>query len=238
MLPTVPMPAGPLRDELLSFLAEEGVRARGLRLWLTGGEVANAALVGVLPPLRYLMLSDRLLESLPREELLAVLAHETGHAVHRHLAWLGASALALGGVLLLLLDTADTRGWLGGTAAEAAALGVAATLWLLGFGWVSRRVEAQADAHAAAAMSTDGPDRFDATGVHAISAALARVCDLAGSRESRRSFRHGSIASRRAALGSLLDAPDSSAPADRAMARVKLAVAASVPLGFTLWLLG
>ena len=236
VLPTVPMPAGPLRDDLLGFLASERVRARGLRLWLTGGEVANAALVGVLPQLRYLMLSDRLLESLPRDELLAVLAHETGHAIHRHLAWLGASALALGVVLLLTLDAVESRGWLDSASAEAAALGTAAAAWLVGFGWVSRRVEAQADAHAAAAGSGDGA-RFTPGGVAAISAALARVSNLAGSRENRRSYRHGSIASRRAALLRLLDHPDGEAPADAAMRLVKLGVLAVAVACLALWLI-
>lgn len=263
-LPTAPMPAGPLRDELLAFLKTERVRVRprGLRLWLSGGTLANAALVGVLPPLRYLLLSDHLVESLRRHELLAVLAHETGHAVHRHLLWLGACAGALAAVLLLGLDALAAAGLLGSasgaggalTESEMAAMAAAALAFLGGFGWVSRRIEAQADAHAAAAMSAvlagdpepgqaEGqmqqrvgpPPRYTAAGVEAVRSALAEVCSLAGARESGRSYRHGSIASRRTALLRLLLDPDRPSPADRSMTQVKWAVLASVPVAAGLW---
>ncbi|MBB6440564.1 M48 family metalloprotease [Phycisphaera mikurensis] len=240
VVPTMPLPIGPLRDELLAFLAAEKVRARRLRVWLTGSAVANAALVGPLPCLRYLMLSDRLLESLPREELLGVLAHETGHARHRHLLWLGGWAIASAVLLALTLDAAVPRL---PVAAEWPLVGLAVAAWAAAFGWVSRRVEAQADAHAAAAMSDHlGPATPDAAaftpaGVAAIADALARVARLAGSSQRRRSFRHGSIASRRAALLRLLHRPDEPAAADRAMTVVKLGAVACVLLSIGLGLL-
>ena len=240
-LPTVPLPAGPLRDDLLGFLGTEGVRTRGLRLWLTGGAVANAALVGLLPPLRYLLLSDRLVERLPRAELLAVLAHETGHARHRHLPWLGGWAVGSGAALGLGLGVAEARGFTPDAASAGALTAAAVLAWAGAFGWVSRRVEAQADAHAAAAVgpflgaASPPGTRFSAVGVETVSSALARVSALAGAPEARRSFRHGSIASRRAALDALLDRPAGPAPADVAVGRVKLATLACVPLAGCLW---
>ena len=40
-----------------------------------------------LPHVRYILLSDLLLERMDDEQIEAVFAHEVGHVVHRHMAW-------------------------------------------------------------------------------------------------------------------------------------------------------
>jgi STE24 endopeptidase len=77
---------------------------------LTGrGGPANALAAGVLPGLRCVYVTERLLESLPPHEAAAIVTHEVGHHRRRHvslrlgavaayvLPWLGATALSVPG---------------------------------------------------------------------------------------------------------------------------------------------
>jgi diaminopimelate epimerase len=90
-----PLPPGELRDDLLGVCRAHRVGVRELLVWHTDGSSINAAVMGLLAPLRYVMLTDALLDSLPRPQLLAVMAHEVGHVRRRHLWWLAAALLAL-----------------------------------------------------------------------------------------------------------------------------------------------
>jgi Zn-dependent protease with chaperone function len=72
--------------ELEAFLREKSFRYRGLLQWpLLEGRVLTAGIMGVVPRFRYILVTDGLMEALSVEELKAVLAHEMGHAKHRHL---------------------------------------------------------------------------------------------------------------------------------------------------------
>jgi Zn-dependent protease with chaperone function len=73
----------------LNFLAlDAGVHLRQVRIWKTHFMVANAYLLGLTRWSRFILISDALLESLDRDELHAVFAHELGHGRHRHATWL------------------------------------------------------------------------------------------------------------------------------------------------------
>ena len=80
---------------------------------LTGREgPANALAAGVVPGLRCVYVTERLLESLPSREAAAIVTHEVGHHRRRHvplrlgavaayvLPWLGATALGVPGAFL------------------------------------------------------------------------------------------------------------------------------------------
>ncbi|MEF8790847.1 MAG: M48 family metalloprotease [Haloarculaceae archaeon] len=80
---------------------------------LTGREgPANALAAGVLPGLRCVYVTERLLDSLPPREAAAIVTHEVGHHRRRHvplrlgavgayvLPWLGATALSVPGAFL------------------------------------------------------------------------------------------------------------------------------------------
>src|SRR5262249_61806985 len=69
-------------------------RCSDFLLWPTHGAAANAMIVGLLPRVRYVIFTDRILEELPPEELDAVFGHEVGHAKHGHI-WLYAVFLVL-----------------------------------------------------------------------------------------------------------------------------------------------
>ncbi len=106
LMTTAPLPPE-LRERALRACAEQGLRVRDVRMLDTrGGKVANAAISGVLPRLRYVFLTDRLVEILDDDELDAVLAHEISHGKGHHLLLKLAGTLAPLGVLLVLLNVA------------------------------------------------------------------------------------------------------------------------------------
>ncbi len=153
ILSTTPMPDSPLLRRLDALCKRTGVRYRLILVWNTHHHVGNAAVMGLLPWLRYILLSDVLLEQMSEEEIEAVFAHELGHIVHRHMTW-----YAIFFVMLML-----AMGAIGGlldpwfhSVSETTATGIASamfmTLFLLLFGALSRRCERQADVYAARTM--------------------------------------------------------------------------------------
>lgn len=87
----VSLRARPLPDEMRRRLrrlaARMGVRVRDIRA-IPGRaqQVANAAQIGAIPGLRYVVVTDYLLEQLEPEQVDAVVAHEFGHVRGHHLA--------------------------------------------------------------------------------------------------------------------------------------------------------
>lgn len=111
LMPSRPLEE-PLRSRIDELLRRGGVRVREVRVLDTRGQkVANAVVMGPVPHLRYILLTDHLLQSLEQDEVEAIVAHEMGHAKQHHLlVKLGAlvalavaplAALALGGRRLL-----------------------------------------------------------------------------------------------------------------------------------------
>jgi Zn-dependent protease with chaperone function len=82
-----PLPPGPLRDRLLATARRHRFRCTDLLYWNTRGGMANALVVGIVPWLRYVVFTDRLLEEFTPEEVEAVLGHEMGHIKHRHMLY-------------------------------------------------------------------------------------------------------------------------------------------------------
>ncbi|MCA9101950.1 MAG: M48 family metalloprotease [Planctomycetales bacterium] len=81
-----PLPSGPLRQRLESALAGWGLTVSEILIWPTDGRLANAAVAGLFPRLRYVFLTDALVDHFTTAELEAVLAHEVGHLRYRHLS--------------------------------------------------------------------------------------------------------------------------------------------------------
>ena len=80
-----PVPPGPLRDHIESFCKKQGFSSEILYWPLFEGQVLTAAVMGIVPRFRYLMITPALVATLDPEELDAVLAHEIGHVKKRHL---------------------------------------------------------------------------------------------------------------------------------------------------------
>ncbi len=76
---------GPLKEHLTKFCRRQNFEAT-LCVWpLYEGRVITAAVLGMLPGLRYIMLTPALLQNLNMGELEAVVTHEIGHVKYRHL---------------------------------------------------------------------------------------------------------------------------------------------------------
>src|SRR5271169_2587383 len=75
-----------LRRRLIQLSEHAGTRVRGVYRWKLSekSKKANAALTG-LGRTRRIILADTLLDNYAPEEIEAVLAHELGHHVHRHI---------------------------------------------------------------------------------------------------------------------------------------------------------
>jgi STE24 endopeptidase len=75
-----------LRRRLVLLTEHAGTRVRGVYRWKLSekSKKANAALTG-LGATRRIILADTLLDNYTPEEIEAVLAHELGHHVHRHI---------------------------------------------------------------------------------------------------------------------------------------------------------
>ncbi len=98
-----PVPPGPLRDHIESFCRQQGFHSEILYWPLFEGQVLTAAVMGIVPRFRYLMITPALAATLDWEELDSVLAHEIGHVKKLHLVlyvllFLGFSLIA--GVLV------------------------------------------------------------------------------------------------------------------------------------------
>lgn len=239
------LPAGPLREQLEAACRRLGLRYRDIRLWQTGGVLANAGVMGLAGPLRHILVTDALLDALPTEQVQAVFAHEAGHIVFRHIpysllfglcattaAW-GLSALAAWG--------------LGGNSAmiEVAGLVAMGGLFFAGFGYISRRFERQADVFGAWAVGTARPGDADelavtTQGAAIFARALERVGELNGTAPYQYNWRHGSIASRVGYIIWLGSTGGSRRPIDRTVRGVKAALwltcfAGAIVAAWMLW---
>lgn len=138
---TVPVPPGWARTVLERVSRAAGFDCREFLIWRTGGQMANAAIVGFGARSRYVFFSDLLLQQLGPRELAAVFAHEMGHARRGHALVFGAFALGFfltGQLVLTRLELEDPAWLLGGFLALLLA-------WYLAFGYLSRRFELEAD---------------------------------------------------------------------------------------------
>lgn len=166
---TTPLGPGPLRDHLRAMCAQHRVRVAGLLVWRTGGTMINGAVLGLVWPARYVLLTDALLDALSRREVEAVMAHEIAHVRRRHMPWLAGTVvgtLVLVGTGLALIGEAAFGPGLSRGVSEAigAGIGLASfvSAWWV-FGWVSRVFERQADAFAVRHLSEAIDDASEPT---------------------------------------------------------------------------
>lgn len=235
---TVPLPAGEVRDRLTDMCKQYRVGVRELLLWRTFGGVINAAVMGLVRPLRYILLTDALLEMVPQVQVEAVMAHELAHVRRRHIFWMLCAALAV----MILMTTVWVYGyplvvayipldwvsmlpaWLVSRNGHEHVIAVLSMVcWLICFGWISRRYERQADTFAVIHMADsarrnghfDDVVVIDEQSVRTMIQALDSVARLNQLPLKRRSWRHGSIAWRQDYLRTLIGCPVAVMPIDR-----------------------
>lgn len=226
----VPLVEGALNDRIASLARLHNVRYRRVLIWRTRGAMLNGAVVGFIAPLRYVLLTDALIERLPARQLDAVIAHEIAHVKRKHLPWLlgsTAAAAALFGVAAAILLERD--GTLPPVLQSAASVSASVLGALLIFGHVSRTFERQADAFAAQTLSREaGSETITEDAALAMSGALTSVAKFNHIPESRFGYRHGSIAQRKRNVLRTTGRGVMRLPVDGAVTRLKLATIAGL----------
>ncbi len=244
---TQPLPAGEIRNRLLEMCTTHRIKIRELLVWNTFSVMMNGAVMGVVGRMRYILLTDALLDAMAPRQIESVMAHELGHVRRRHLP---ALILALFAILIFVsmavslpmtyfyppdelaatlaqsqsasgVGTEIPMGWLEAVAFIISILGI-----FLLFGWVSRRFERQADTFAVQHLSgmtrTDLALPMTAEAVVAMSSALGLVAALNSIPVKKRSWRHGSIAWRQNYLRTLVGRSCKGLAIDRTVFLIKI----------------
>jgi STE24 endopeptidase len=234
VLHTQPLPPSPLRDRLLGMCDTAGMRCREILLWQTQNNMGNAAVMGIFPRVRYVMLSDLLLQTMTDAQIEAVFAHELGHVKHRHMIWyivffatMSAGFFAAGTLLnesLHFSVTGEQYFQLG------MALAYGGMFWL-GFGYISRWFERQADVYAARTMERSItpavaplPGHVGPYGATLFASALERVAVVNNIRIGSWNWTHGSIARRMGYIHGISGDPALTHRFDRTISRVYVAM--------------
>lgn len=197
-------PEGDLKDYLDGVCARQGFKTE-YYLWpLFEGRVLTAGVVGIVPGLRYVLITPALLETLSRPELEAVMAHEIGHVKKRHLllyVLLIAGFSLLAGMvaepllyLLLSLDFLNTLVIEYGIAAENILTMVGAVPLLVFmivyfryvFGYFIRNFERQADLYTLSAIGNG----------RAMVSAFEKIALLSGNIRDQPNWHHFGIGER------------------------------------------
>lgn len=247
VLHTRPLDPSPLRARLEEICRRRKLRYREILLWDTQNSMCNAAVMGLFAPVRYILLSDLLLETMTDEQIEAVFAHEVGHIAHHHMAWY---AVFFAGLTLAMIGPGyylDT--WIMQRLQELHILSirlstvheVLSTLSILAlilvvFGYLSRRFERQADVFAARMLQsnwgTDAqPSRAARLAGHVgqygatlFASALHRVAVVNNIPLAAPSWCHGSMAKRMRYLQTLSIDPTLTRRFDRDMSRLYTAM--------------
>ncbi len=172
-------------------LQHNGVSVRKVLLWpeeLLSS--ATAGVVGLLPGLRYLLISRQLLNALTPEELRAVIAHEAGHLRKQHLLFYAFAFFAFLEGMMLLSAALTVTEWFGEWELPAVFYGSFTILALLlflrfGLGFLSRNFERQADCNA-----------LERVGLEPMGRALLKVAWLNGIDPEKPNWHHYGILDR------------------------------------------
>jgi Zn-dependent protease with chaperone function len=200
----VPLEPGPQREAIEAFCHRQKFSARILSWPLLEGRALTAAVMGLIPRFRYILLTPALRAALDQEELESVLAHEIGHVKKGHILLylvllFGFSLLAeaLSKPLLALLLGSGWFWrlllWSGMTAERLAEYFIGATMLALLllyfrflFGWFIRNFERQADLHAFRAQKSGWP----------LIRAFDKIALVTGMRREQKNWHHFGLGER------------------------------------------
>ncbi len=198
------LPEGPLKKHLDAFCARQNFSAE-YYLWpLFEGRMLTAAVMGIMPGLRYILLTPALIETMSIAEIEAIMAHEIGHVKKFHLVlyiFLITGFSLLVGMLaepliymLLSLHSLNTLiNWSGISAETALTLvgSVPLLIFMLVyfrfvFGYFIRNFERQADLFSFATMGKAQP----------LVSAFEKISALSGNIREQRNWHHFGIGER------------------------------------------
>ena len=165
---TRPLPDNELRQQLEAVCRRVRLSYREILIWESDGMVVNAAVMGLLKPVRYVLLSDGLLEMMDDRKIEAVFGHEAGHIKCRHiqyyLLFAVLSMLIVGGIMELAMSAPQYWPDLVATIPhyydylQVVAMALIVVFWVFGFGFISRRFEWQADLFGARCVTPGASD--------------------------------------------------------------------------------
>jgi STE24 endopeptidase len=225
VLHTQRLPDSNLRTRLEALCVRTGMRYRDILLWRTNHNMGNAAVMGLLPRMRYILLSDVLLETMTDQQIEAVFAHEIGHVKHWHMGWyvvlIATIVLVIFGPAQMIgtqLDKWHRPAWLNDDLITGI-IGIGG--FMLVFGYLSRWFERQADVFAARTIQQEQsfaqPSFVGPHGAMTFASALYRVAIINNIPLAARNFTHGSIADRMNYVQSLGADPSRTMRFDRSM---------------------
>ncbi len=178
-----PLPSSSLKIRLEKFCKAQHFRHGGMQAWKGLRGVTTAAIIGVLPRVRYVLFTEPLLRTFPEDEIEAILAHEIGHSRYKHLVLYPCLLLGLLPIYHLLNQALFLQPPLLVLACDGV---VILGYFRFIFGFFSRHFEKQADLFTVSAGLPAG---------HLISA-LERLAAIHLIPLSRRNWHHGSIEKR------------------------------------------
>lgn len=246
------LPPGALRERLESIASRMSLRYRDILIWQSRGMMVNAAVMGIIPQVRYVLLSDGLLESMSEKQIEAVFGHEAGHVRFLHIPYFIVFALLTmliaGGGMLLLQEANLSMQY-----RQLIVGAVMVVIWGLVFGWLSHQFEYQADIAGARSVSIEGGECQPDCLVHAegpssdealctvaaeeFAGALRRVADLNGIAPDDRDWRHPSIRKRIHFLRDVSHDPKLQTQFVRRIGRAKLGLVTATSMGLMIALM-
>ena len=193
------------KDNIVRFFRKNDFKYRDIVKWpLLGGQMATAGVMGLLPGLRYILVTDPLLNILSEDEINAVMAHEMGHVKYMHVFFymlflLGYIGISIG-IFDFFLYAMATQSWLIGLLNSNHGIHISLFYFLLSLpiivsvivyfryimGFFMRNFERQADIYSAKIMGRAEP----------IIMSLEKIASVSGHSRFQPSWHHFSIAER------------------------------------------
>ena len=199
-----PLPPGPLKDHLVEFCKKQNFTAN-LYLWpLFEGRILTAGVMGLVPGLRYILLTPAIIETMSMRELESIMTHEIGHVKKKHMLLyvllIGGFGLFIGTLAEPLLFTMLSMDWVFKLSVSnavnsdffGALIGGFPLLILLllyyrfVFGYFIRNFERQADLHVV---------KIVGTGQWLISA-FEKISSVGGHKKEKKNWHHFGIGER------------------------------------------
>jgi hypothetical protein len=240
---TSPLEAGSVRDDLENICRRMHLKYRRLLVWHSGGVIVNAAVMGLIGPLRYILLSDGMLNNMHHEQVKAIFAHEAEHIRRHHIFYailFAVTTILLGQSLQIALDLAGVHVLV----SVLLVVGLLLIVWGLGFGWLSRRFERQCDVAAAWSCgpppeTREDPQEITPEGAAVFAGALDQVARLNRMSRNKFNWRHGSISWRVAHVLHLGATRSRRVEIDRLVRRIQnvLWIGFGASVAFTWWMM-
>ncbi|MCP4376185.1 MAG: M48 family metalloprotease [bacterium] len=217
---------GALRSDLEDLCEHLNLKYRNILVWESEGIIANAAVMGMIAPVRFILVSDGIVNRLEPHQIRAVFAHEGGHITARHLPYLMIMAITIIALCASVTKLVARQSGLVVPAATLLMLGLIFTVGGAIFGAVSRQFERQSDVIGAWASSPppDGSPRITHEGAAIFASALEQIAYLNGIDQNKRDWRHGSIAHRIRYILMLGSTAGTRIPIDTTVKRIKIAI--------------